>query len=141
MSDADRKKPVTFQSLELQTFDQALERLNLITQEIGLGYWTMVRDGYLEFHQLSEWYRRMPAERLYDSEAAYAKAKAAIGAAKLSGTDLLDVQRLMDDAEHNIRLVKLGHGVHNVNYSTALLNVAAENCGKVVQSVTQRQAK
>jgi type II secretory pathway component GspD/PulD (secretin) len=75
VNDADRKKPITFQSLELQTFDQALTRFNLITQEVGMGYWTMVRDGYLEFRQLSEWYRRMPAERLYDSEEAYAKAK------------------------------------------------------------------
>ncbi|NLE59142.1 MAG: hypothetical protein GX616_12330, partial [Planctomycetes bacterium] len=70
-----RKKPITFQSLELQTFDQALTRFNLITQEVGLGYWTMVRDGYLEIRQLSEWYRRMPAERLYDSQEAYEKAK------------------------------------------------------------------
>jgi hypothetical protein len=90
--------------------------------------------------KLDEW-KASIAESQSKAEAAYAKAKAAIEAAKLSGTDLLDVQRLMDDAEHNIRLVKLGHGVHNVNYSTALLNVAAENCGKVVQSVTQRQAK
>ncbi|MGQ9649636.1 MAG: secretin N-terminal domain-containing protein [Phycisphaerae bacterium] len=75
VNDADRKKPITFQSLELQTFDQALTRFNLITQEVGLGYWTMVRDGYLEFRQLSEWYRRMPAERLYDSQEAYEKAK------------------------------------------------------------------
>ena len=29
-----------------------------------------------------------------------------------------------------MRLVKLGHGVHNVNYSTALLNVAIDNCTK-----------
>jgi hypothetical protein len=34
---------------------------------------------------------------------------------------------LLDDAIHNIRLVKLGHGVHNVNYATAALNVALEN--------------
>jgi len=74
VNDADRKKPITFQSLELQTFDQALTRFNLITQEVGMGYWTMVRDGYLEFRQLSEWYRRMPAERLYDSQEAYEKA-------------------------------------------------------------------
>ena len=40
------------------------------------------------------------------------------------------VQRLLDDAGHNIRLVKLGHGVHNINYATALLNVATDNCKK-----------
>jgi hypothetical protein len=40
----------------------------------------------------------------------------------------LRVRRLLDDADHNIRLVKLGHGVHNVAYATALLNAAIEWC-------------
>jgi hypothetical protein len=59
------------------------------------------------------------------------QAKAALEQKKLDGPELLQAQRLMDDAEHNIRLVKLGHGVHNVNYATALLNVAIECCQKV----------
>lgn len=42
----------------------------------------------------------------------------------------LQVQRLIDDADYNIRFVKLAHGVHNVNYATALLNVAIENCNQ-----------
>jgi hypothetical protein len=46
--------------------------------------------------------------------------------------DLLKAQQFLDNAEHNIRLVKLGHGVHNVNYSTALLNMAVEDSAKVV---------
>ena len=41
------------------------------------------------------------------------------------------VKRLLDDADHNIRLVKLGHGVHNLAYSTALLNAAIEWCNQV----------
>jgi formate-dependent nitrite reductase cytochrome c552 subunit len=42
----------------------------------------------------------------------------------------LAAQRLIDDADYNIRFVKLAHGVHNVNYATALLNVAIENCNQ-----------
>jgi len=38
---------------------------------------------------------------------------------------------LLGDAGHNMRLVKLGHGVHNVNYATALLNAATEYCREV----------
>jgi len=75
------------------------------------------------------------------AETAFAKAKAAVDAANLTGTVLLDAQRLLDDAEHNIRLVKLGHGVHNVNYSTALLSVAVERCGTVMDSLAQRPPK
>jgi nitrate/TMAO reductase-like tetraheme cytochrome c subunit len=44
-----------------------------------------------------------------------------------SPMDKLRAQRLLDDAAHNIRLVRLGHGVHNVNYATAALNVAIES--------------
>lgn len=75
VSDQDKKTPITFQSLELQNFDQALTRFNLICQELGMGYWTLVRDGYLEIRQLSEWYRRMLPERMYDSLEAYRAAK------------------------------------------------------------------
>lgn len=90
--------------------------------------------------KLDEW-KAAIADRQRQAEEAFAKAKAALEGAKLEGTDLLAAQRLLDDAEHNIRLVKLGHGVHNVNYSTALLSVAVENCGKVMDSMAQRQAK
>jgi hypothetical protein len=68
---------------------------------------------------------------LEDAEAAYAEAKARVDKASLGGVDQLKVNRLLDDANHNITLVKLGHGVHNVNYSTALLNVATQNCAEV----------
>jgi hypothetical protein len=47
----------------------------------------------------------------------------------------LEVQRLLDDAGYNVRFVKLARGVHNVNYATALLNTAIENCtqaGKII---------
>ncbi|MEI7835721.1 MAG: NapC/NirT family cytochrome c [Planctomycetota bacterium] len=40
----------------------------------------------------------------------------------------LEARRALDDAAHNIRFVKLGHGVHNVNYAVALLNAAVDFC-------------
>ncbi len=89
---------------------------------------------------LSEW-KVAIADSQNKAETAFAKAKAAVDAANLTGTVLLDAQRLLDDAEHNIRLVKLGHGVHNVNYSTALLSVAVERCGTVMDSLAQRPPK
>ncbi len=36
-------------------------------------------------------------------------------------------QKMARSHIHNIRLVKLGHGVHNVNYATAALHVAIDN--------------
>lgn len=62
------------------------------------------------------------------AEIAYAESKAAVDRAQLQGTDLLKAQRLLDDANHNITFIKLGRGVHNVNYATAALNVAVESC-------------
>ena len=50
--------------------------------------------------------------------------------AELSAPALRRAQLLLDDAEHNRQLVRLGHGVHNVNYATALLNAATEFCRK-----------
>jgi nitrate/TMAO reductase-like tetraheme cytochrome c subunit len=81
---------------------------------------------------LDQWKKTIAAHQA-GAEAAYAKAKAALDKASLNPEDLLKAKKLLDDAEHNIRLVKLGHGVHNVNYSTALLNVATDDSAKVVQ--------
>jgi len=38
---------------------------------------------------------------------------------------------LLDDADYNVRFVRLAHGVHNVNYATAVLNAAVECCERV----------
>jgi ssDNA-binding Zn-finger/Zn-ribbon topoisomerase 1 len=80
--------------------------------------------------RLQEWKQTIQTHQ-DKAEKAFALAKGVLEAKKLQGPDLLQAQRLLDDAEHNIRLVKLGHGVHNVNYATSLLNVAIENCQKV----------
>lgn len=67
-----------------------------------------------------------------DAEAALTRAEAAMAAASLDGPDKLDAQRLLDDARHNVRMVVLGRGVHNVIYATAALNAAIDNCSQVV---------
>lgn len=84
--------------------------------------------------KLAEW-KQVVSDNLDNAEAAYREAQTALqtGTARggLSAMEQLKAQRLLDDADHNIRLVKLGHGVHNVTYATALLNQAAENCRQV----------
>ena len=76
---------------------------------------------------LDSWQRQIAAQ--------LAKAEAAYDAASKASDGSLRVKRLLDDADHNIRLVKLGHGVHNLAYSTALLNVAIEWCNQVKPGV------
>jgi hypothetical protein len=89
---------------------------------------------YCHGHQydgvLDEW-KKVIAEHLDRAEAAYADAEASVTGAPLAPADRLMRMRLLDDAGHNIRMVKLGHGVHNVNYATALLNVALERCQEI----------
>jgi hypothetical protein len=72
------------------------------------------------------------------AETAYGAAKQALAASQLSSVDKLEVDRLLDDADHNNRLVKLGHGVHNVNYSSAVLNVAIERSNAAKKIVDLR---
>jgi len=83
---------------------------------------------------LDAWKATIKAQ-LEIAEAAQLKANRVLAIVKLDSVDELRARRLMDDADHNIRLVKLGHGVHNVNYSTALLNVARNNCEQVSKLV------
>lgn len=40
-------------------------------------------------------------------------------------------RKLLTDARFNYNFVKFGKGIHNVNYSDALLKVARDNCNKV----------
>lgn len=78
-------------------------------------------------NRLAEW-RKAVSDKLALAEAAYGKTRLAAETATLAGEPQLRVRRLLDDAAHNIRLVKLGYGVHNVNYATAVLNVAIDRC-------------
>ena len=78
---------------------------------------------------LAEW-RKTVLDQTAKAETALASAQAAVAKVTFTGEDDLTVKRLLDDAGHNIRLVKLGHGVHNVTYATAVLNVAVESAKK-----------
>ncbi len=65
------------------------------------------------------------------AEGALERARKRAEITSLSDLNRGKVKQLLADAEHNIRLVKLGHGVHNVNYATALLNAAVQWCNEV----------
>ncbi len=88
---------------------------------------------------LDQW-RKVIAAQVTQAEALYRDTKIAVDKAQLKGEDGLSAQRLLDDADHNIRLVKLGHGVHNVNYSTAALNVAMDKCREAMKLTAPRNA-
>jgi nitrate/TMAO reductase-like tetraheme cytochrome c subunit len=85
---------------------------------------------------LADWKKTLEANTTI-AEAALLEAKTAAGTAKLGAEDALQVQRALDDAEFNIRFVKLAHGVHNPTYATALLNVAQERC-QTAQTILKR---
>lgn len=76
---------------------------------------------------LTDW-RKAVETKLADAQALLLATKDAAGRARLGAEDTLKMQRAIDDADYNVRFVKLGHGVHNVTYATALLNVALERC-------------
>jgi hypothetical protein len=76
---------------------------------------------------LDEWRERL-AGLEEASDGAYQRAAAIVSGATLPASALQRAEALLDDAEHNRRLVHLGHGVHNINYAAALLNVAIEFC-------------
>jgi acyl-CoA thioesterase FadM len=80
---------------------------------------------------LEVWTRRL-AERLEAAEVACEQARQFMSATALDARTALEARRLLADAEHNVRFVKHGFGVHNLNYAMALLNVALENAGRVL---------
>jgi nitrate/TMAO reductase-like tetraheme cytochrome c subunit len=79
---------------------------------------------------LDEW-RDTISEHLASAQRLQQEAEDSLAAAAVPPDQELELQRLLDDADHNVRLVKLGRGVHNVTYATALLNVAIENYNRV----------
>ncbi|QNN20962.1 hypothetical protein HED60_01300 [Planctomycetales bacterium ZRK34] len=87
--------------------------------------------------RLAEWKSTMD-DHLARASKASSQADAALAAASsLSASKKLELQRLMDDAHTNLQLVESGRGVHNVTYSTALLNVVIENAQRVIDSTTK----
>lgn len=71
------------------------------------------------------------ATSMGDAEKVYARVRGRLQAAFPQEDQApLEARRALDDAAYNIRFVKLGHGVHNVNYATALLSAAMDFCGQ-----------
>ncbi|MHC5022509.1 MAG: NapC/NirT family cytochrome c [Planctomycetota bacterium] len=66
-----------------------------------------------------------------EAEIEVERARQRLAGPPLPPEQALEARRLLDDAEHNLRFVRFGHGVHNLNYATALLNVAIENSRRV----------
>jgi nitrate/TMAO reductase-like tetraheme cytochrome c subunit len=75
-------------------------------------------------------------DHLRRADVAYEDARKALAKVTLASKDTekeLKGKRLLDDAAANIRLVRLGHGVHNVTYATAVLNAAIDQAEQVVE--------
>ncbi|UCG32031.1 MAG: NapC/NirT family cytochrome c [Phycisphaerales bacterium] len=89
---------------------------------------------------LEEWEQRITAKQ-DETAALYARTEAALAGAELSASTRRRARSLLADAEHNRLLVKLGRGVHNVNYATALLNAANEFCRQAEAMVARTAAE
>lgn len=88
---------------------------------------------------LDTW-RQQIQEHLQRARQRLDETRAAMLAASLTPVHRLAADRLLDDAAHNIRLVQLGHGVHNFNYATAALNHSIECCTKAAQVLSSTAA-
>jgi nitrate/TMAO reductase-like tetraheme cytochrome c subunit len=83
---------------------------------------------------LEEWNKRITTLQ-QASDAEYERVSTLVAQAELSAPALRRAENLLANADHNRRLVRLGHGVHNVNYAAALLNAANEFCHKAERLV------
>jgi nitrate/TMAO reductase-like tetraheme cytochrome c subunit len=86
-----------------------------------------------KYSEMLQQWRDTVDMNLLSAQEAFDNASKRLTDAKLAPDKLLPLQRLLDDADHNIRFVKLGHGLHNVIYATALLSVARDNCAAIVR--------
>lgn len=78
---------------------------------------------------------------LTDAQAAVEEARAALASARLADERTrLDLERLFNDADENVRFVRTGHGVHNLTYATALLNVAIDHSSEIMERLTAAPA-
>ncbi len=84
--------------------------------------------------RLEEWKTTIDL-KLAEATAAMKAAEEALAASTLDGKPRLELQRLLDDACHNLRFVEMSRGVHNVAYATALLNVTIENSKRVTDTI------
>jgi hypothetical protein len=66
-------KPLTFQSVKIMDYDEALLTFDLLIADQG--YWVLRRDEYLEIRPLNEWSRYVSPARMYGSVEEYRQAK------------------------------------------------------------------
>ncbi|MBP7934779.1 MAG: hypothetical protein KA354_09050 [Phycisphaerae bacterium] len=71
--DVKAPKPITFESVKIMKYDEALLQFNQII--FDLDAWVIQRDSYLEIRRLTEWYRHIPPKRIYRTEKEYEAAK------------------------------------------------------------------
>ncbi len=79
---------------------------------------------------LEQWKQTVKA-KLEDATVAYDNSKALVSTLADEDARKASMQRLLAEAEHNIRLIKEGHGVHNVNYATAALSASLDRCREI----------
>ncbi len=87
-----------------------------------------------QYREALDLWKTTISEHLHDTQIATERASDFLANSQLPPSVALECRRLLADAEHNVRFVKLAGGVHNVNYATALLNVAIENCQRIMGS-------
>ncbi|UCD29248.1 MAG: hypothetical protein JSV03_01855, partial [Planctomycetota bacterium] len=71
--DTKPAKKISFQSVKLMTYDEALTTFNIIISEMD--FWVVRRGSYLVIRKMTEWYRHIPPERAYNTVEQYKKAK------------------------------------------------------------------
>ena len=86
-----------------------------------------------QYADLLDHWKSIVEEHLARAEVACEQARRIVEQSAADPAETLRLRRLLADAEHNMRFVKLGHGVHNVNYATAMLNVAIEYCRQITE--------
>ena len=85
-----------------------------------------------EYSRLVDDWKRAVTGLLTQADQVLDEAQMRFGDEPLAGPEALRWQRVMDDARHNVALVRSGHGVHNVNYAVALLHHAIDTCRQLL---------
>ncbi|MCC6680311.1 MAG: NapC/NirT family cytochrome c [Phycisphaeraceae bacterium] len=84
--------------------------------------------------QLQQW-RDSIDKLLLEAEPLCARAHELFDAAQIASDEKLKLHRLLDDADYNLNFVKLGLGIHNVTYATALINITLDNSRQVIAAL------
>ncbi|MEX0777343.1 MAG: NapC/NirT family cytochrome c [Phycisphaeraceae bacterium] len=110
-----------------------------VSPEMGGKTWGAARSACVTCHgekygpMLDDWKLALD-KRMTVAEEALVAAEARMKGAALDPQALLMAQRRLDDARHNIAMVRQGPGVHNVPYAMALLSYASDAANAVAPS-------